>query len=56
ILTNVTAQKLPKTLADNSLRLPDAAILKKSEFLNPLSESTHKQYQNLWRKMRQKKD
>ncbi|NEP13274.1 MAG: extracellular solute-binding protein [Symploca sp. SIO2C1] len=56
ILTNVTAQKLPKTLADNSLRLPDAGILKKSEFLNPLSESTDKQYQNLWRKMRQRKE
>ncbi len=55
ILIDVTPKKLPKTLAENSLRLPDAAILKKSEFLNPLSESTDQQYQSLWRKMRQKK-
>jgi len=53
ILTAVSSQKLPKTLADNPLRLPDAAILKNSEFIDPLPKSTVQQYQDLWQKMRQ---
>ncbi|NET59475.1 MAG: extracellular solute-binding protein [Symploca sp. SIO2E6] len=52
ILTAVSPSQLPKTLVDNSLRLPNRAILDKSEFLNPLPESTVKQYQDLWQAIR----
>ncbi|NEP59230.1 MAG: extracellular solute-binding protein [Symploca sp. SIO2G7] len=53
ILTTVTPNKLPKTLVDNSLRLPNETILSNSEFLNFLPESTVEQYQSLWQEMRQ---
>ena len=52
ILTTATPKKLPKGLVENSLRLPDAAILNQSEFLQPLPESVVEQYQDLWQKMR----
>jgi len=52
ILTTVAPNQLPKTLVDNSLRLPNAEILNNSDFLNFLPESTVKQYQDLWQEMR----
>ncbi|NES19244.1 MAG: extracellular solute-binding protein [Symploca sp. SIO3E6] len=52
ILTTVAPNKLPKTLVDNPLRLPNSAILNNSEFLNFLPESTFEQYQSLWEEMR----
>ena len=52
ILTTANPKKLPKGLVENSLGLPDAAILNQSEFLHPLPKSVIKQYQELWQKMR----
>jgi len=44
---------LPNSLQNNNLLLPDAAILERSEFLQPLAESTAETYRRLWTEMRQ---
>uniref|UniRef100_A0A832H2Z3 Extracellular solute-binding protein n=1 Tax=Oscillatoriales cyanobacterium SpSt-402 TaxID=2282168 RepID=A0A832H2Z3_9CYAN len=47
--------QLPSEFRDYPALLPDAAILKASEFLLPLSTATRQQYRELWSKMRNKK-
>lgn len=45
--------RMPDSLQSNSLKLPEAAILQQSEFLQPLSQATTAQYQRLWNSVRQ---
>ncbi len=45
--------QLPPKLRDNPILLPDRAILKNSEFLQPLSEKAIGQYRSRWLTMRQ---
>lgn len=54
----ITAQNratLPKDLRDNRLLLPDASVLDKSEFIQPLPKTEIEQYQALWQEIRQSK-
>lgn len=43
---------LPSALQNNAFVLPDAAILERSEFLEPLTEATAETYRRLWTAMR----
>ncbi len=43
---------LPEAIRDNPILFPTPAVLDKSEFLQPLPESTVEQYQDLWREVR----
>jgi putative spermidine/putrescine transport system substrate-binding protein len=52
VLVGVDHAKLPKDLQENRLLLPEASVVKKSEFLEPLSESAIKQYNALWQDIR----
>ncbi|EAW35355.1 extracellular solute-binding protein [Lyngbya sp. PCC 8106] len=52
IVNQLQPSELPETLQNNPLLFPKAEILEQSEFLLPLPESTLKQYQALWRKIR----
>ncbi|ERT08424.1 bacterial extracellular solute-binding family protein [Lyngbya aestuarii BL J] len=52
IVNQLQPSELPETLQNNPLLFPKAEILEKSEFLLPLPESTLKQYQALWIKIR----
>lgn len=52
ILT-ATPTELPHNLRRNSVLLPDAAILKNSEFLQPLPDAAINQYREVWRRLRQ---
>lgn len=53
ILFAMSDSDLPKDIRENKLLLPDREIIKKSEFLLPLSPETSKQYESLWSKIRQ---
>jgi putative spermidine/putrescine transport system substrate-binding protein len=53
ILFKMSDRDLPKDIRDNKLLLPDPEIIKKSEFLLPLSPETSKQYESLWTEIRQ---
>jgi putative spermidine/putrescine transport system substrate-binding protein len=46
------AANLPKDLQRNPLLLPDALVLDKSEFIEPLSKEVFEQYQKLWKEIR----
>ena len=52
IIPSINSAKLPKDLRENRLRLPDASVLNKSEFLKPLPAQSIEQYQQLWKKIR----
>ncbi|MGB7441248.1 MAG: extracellular solute-binding protein [Coleofasciculaceae cyanobacterium] len=44
--------KLPKSIINNPLLLPDEAILNNSEFIKPLPETVAQSYQELWEEIR----
>ncbi|MCU0532572.1 MAG: extracellular solute-binding protein [Hydrococcus sp. Prado102] len=48
------ANELPKDIRNNPLLLVDASIFDKSDFLYPLSDQTQKQYEQLWKEMRER--
>ncbi|HAA28752.1 MAG TPA: polyamine ABC transporter substrate-binding protein [Cyanobacteria bacterium UBA8553] len=52
IILSTNSADLPKDLRENRLRLPDASVLNKSEFLKPLPDSSIEQYKQLWEKIR----
>jgi len=52
ILLNTKREKLPKTLQQDALRIPQPTLLEKSEFLLPLSPQTKEQYRRIWQDMR----
>jgi len=52
ILLNTQREKLPKTLQQDALRIPQTTLLEKSEFLLPLSPQTKEQYRRIWQDMR----
>ncbi|MGB3239902.1 MAG: extracellular solute-binding protein [Geitlerinemataceae cyanobacterium] len=52
ILTGLSLSQLPAPVQGNPILLPDAPILEKSEFLNPLSDESIEQYRQIWRTMR----
>ncbi|MEB3279146.1 MAG: extracellular solute-binding protein [Lyngbya sp.] len=52
IVPQMNPNELPEALQQNPLLFPKAEILDRSEFLLPLPESTLKQYQSLWKKIR----
>ncbi|NES67805.1 MAG: extracellular solute-binding protein, partial [Okeania sp. SIO2D1] len=53
ILTGINLTELTSEIKDNSLLLPPEDILKKSDFLYPLADSTIEQYRQLWLEIRQ---
>jgi putative spermidine/putrescine transport system substrate-binding protein len=53
MISNVNLGDLPKQIRENPLVVNYNSILEKSEFLNPLPQTTVKQYEQLWTKMRQ---
>jgi putative spermidine/putrescine transport system substrate-binding protein len=55
LLTNLPTTNIPADLQANSLKLPDRAILAKSEFIYPLSATTQAQFDKLWQEIRQAK-
>jgi putative spermidine/putrescine transport system substrate-binding protein len=52
-ILELKADELPKDIRNNPLLVVDAAMLDKSDFLYPLSVETQKQYEQLWREMRE---
>jgi Spermidine/putrescine-binding periplasmic protein len=52
IILGMNPQELPQSLRENPLLFPDKAILENSDFLQPLSPNSVKQYQQLWEKIR----
>ncbi len=52
IFSSAKPDNLPKALQANDQLLPDADILKKSEFLLPLGDAAIAQYRQLWREIR----
>jgi putative spermidine/putrescine transport system substrate-binding protein len=52
ILTGLSLSQLPAPVQANPILLPDAPILEKSEFLNPLPDKAIEQYRQIWTKMR----
>lgn len=52
ILTGLSLSQLPDSVQGNPVLLPDAPILEKSEFLNPLPDEAIEQYRQTWIKMR----
>ena len=52
ILLTTNREDLPKSLQKDALRIPEASLMEKSEFLLPLSTTTAEQYQQIWREMR----
>ncbi|NJK51372.1 extracellular solute-binding protein [Candidatus Gracilibacteria bacterium] len=52
-ILELKADELPKDIRNNPLLLVDASILDKSDFLYPLPDQTQKQYEQLWREMRE---
>jgi putative spermidine/putrescine transport system substrate-binding protein len=51
ILASMNPQDIPESLQQNSLLLPPTEVIKRSEFLLPLSSKTTEQYKNYWAKM-----
>jgi putative spermidine/putrescine transport system substrate-binding protein len=54
IILSSNKQELPQDIRNNSLLLPDPAILDRCEFLKPLAKETIEQYQQLWKEVRKK--
>ncbi|WP_309236069.1 extracellular solute-binding protein [Planktothrix sp. FACHB-1365] len=52
IILGMNPEELPQSLRENPLLLPQSSILEKSDFLQPLSQNSIKQYQQLWEKIR----
>lgn len=52
VLVSLARAKLPKDLQENRLLLPEASVVNKSEFLEPLPNSVVEQYKALWQKIR----
>lgn len=52
VFSSANRADLPKSLQANEQLLPDAEILKNSEFLLPLSETAIAQYRKLWTEIR----
>ena len=52
VVLEMKPDQLPEALQNNRLLLPKPEIVDRSEFLLPLPESTLKQYQTLWQKIR----
>lgn len=52
IILNANRDQIPESLQQDPIKKPSPEILEKSEFLLPLSETTEKQYQALWKEMR----
>ncbi|MBD2742900.1 extracellular solute-binding protein [Coleofasciculus sp. FACHB-1120] len=52
IVVDMKPAELPEFLKTNSVLLPDAQVLDKSEFLFPLPESTALAYRSLWQQIR----
>lgn len=52
MIWGINPQELPPSLRENPLLFPDPAILDNSDFLEPLSATSVKQYQQLWEKIR----
>lgn len=53
ILETMERSQFPKDLQNNSLLLPDAKVIEKSEFLDPLPPEVAEQYEKLWQEIRQ---
>ncbi len=54
ILLDLEPKDISQTVRENPLLVPDAQILKNSEFILPLFEATDKKYRALWQEIRQK--
>jgi putative spermidine/putrescine transport system substrate-binding protein len=54
IIVKIDRNQLPTDIRNNSLLLPESAILDQCEFLNPLPPESLKQYQDLWKEIRKK--
>ncbi|GAC1490230.1 MAG: hypothetical protein NVS2B14_02210 [Chamaesiphon sp.] len=52
MLINMNPADIPKDVRENPLLMPNTQILQKSEFLDPLSDITEKQYRSLWEEIR----
>jgi putative spermidine/putrescine transport system substrate-binding protein len=52
ILSTLDPASLPAAVQQNSLLLPNAQLLSKSEFLEPLPEATAEMYRRLWETVR----
>jgi putative spermidine/putrescine transport system substrate-binding protein len=52
IILSMASEQLPKSLRENQLLLPDASVLKQSEFIKPLSKEVYENYLALWKKIR----
>jgi putative spermidine/putrescine transport system substrate-binding protein len=52
ILATMNRAKLPDVLQNNQVLLPSDEIIKRSEFLLPLSQASLQQYQSLWQEIR----
>ncbi|CAD5963267.1 Spermidine/putrescine-binding periplasmic protein 1 [Planktothrix tepida] len=52
IILGMNPEELPQSLRENPLLFPQSSILEKSDFLQPLSQNSIKQYQQLWEKIR----
>ncbi|NER32576.1 MAG: extracellular solute-binding protein [Oscillatoria sp. SIO1A7] len=52
LLETMERSQFPKDLQNNSLLLPDAKVIEKSEFLYPLPPEVAEQYDKLWREIR----
>lgn len=52
VLVNMNSAELPTALRTNQVLLPEAEVIKKSEFLDPLPPSTAEQYRSLWQTIR----
>ncbi len=52
ILSTLDPATFPDQLKQNSLLVPSAELLDRSEFLEPISDATIKQYRALWAKIR----
>ena len=53
ILSTLNSNTFPEPLKQNSLLVPKPELLDRSEFLQPLSDTTIEQYRTLWAKIRQ---
>jgi putative spermidine/putrescine transport system substrate-binding protein len=52
ILATMNRAELPDVLQNNQVLLPSGEIIKRSEFLLPLSKESLQQYQSLWQEIR----
>ncbi len=53
ILPGINPNELTSEIKNNPLLLPSQEIIKKSDFIYPLADSTIEQYRQLWREIRQ---